>query len=138
MSTKKHYNLTLTREQLSVIQEALEFFSRFSAGQLTYLPPSFERFLWNSFSIEDFIARRDLWEASLRETKKAMFKLPINASLGIGNEQLTEEAKIAYDIYRPILEEFAKEYDETHSHKRHSVYNHPGLSYSKEGRIVIK
>jgi hypothetical protein len=135
----KKYKLELSKEQLSVIQEALEFFSRFSSGQLKHLPPSFERFLWDTHEVDEFIAKRSIWENALDQAKVAMFDLQPNASLGIGNEALTEEAKIAYDIYRPILELFTKEYNEEHPEKSsYSVYDHPGNSYSKEGRIIIK
>jgi len=135
----KKYILELTEAQLRTIAEALEFFSRFSAGQFHHLPPSFERFLWETHEIDELIRKREIWEGALNQAKVAMFDMHPNASLGIGNEKLTEEAKIAYDIYRPILELFAKEYKEKHpENTSYSVYDHPGISYSKEGRVIIK
>lgn len=134
----KKYKLELTRKQLSVIQEACEFMSRFSAGQLDHLPPSLEGFLWKKWDSDEFCQRRDSWEAYLAVAKDQMFDLPRNASLGIGHPELTEEAKICYDIYRPILELFDKEDREETGKDGWSVYSSPGLTYSKQGRIEIK
>ena len=127
------YQIELTKKQLSVIQEALEFYSRFSAGQVTVLPPHLVGFLFEKHG-KYFGESRDAWEKHLNKAKEIMFHLSSNASIGIGNEELIEEAKIAYDIYRPILELFAKDWNDDHT----SAYAYPGLSYSKEGRITIK
>jgi hypothetical protein len=56
--------------------------------------------------------------------------LQLGESYGIGSDNLHENAKVAYDIYRPILEEFNKD--------SNNVYSHPGLTYSKEGRVTIE
>lgn len=70
-----------------------------------------------------------------------MFDLSENASLSIGHPELVEAAKICYDIYRPILEQFAKEtrekLEKEGKESYWSIYDSPGLSYSKEGRINI-
>lgn len=135
----KKYKLELTRKQLSVIQEACEFMSRFSAGQFQYLPPSLESMLWKKWESNEYCKRRDQWEMYLEHAKKAMLDLYVNESLGIGHPELSEESKICYDIYRPILEEFEQEYQVANpDNLSHSVYAHEGLSYSKEGRITIK
>lgn len=138
----KKYKIELTKKQLSVIQEACEFMSRFSSGQLDHLPPSFDGYLWKKWyklNDDEFIERRQNWERYLYKAKEFMFDLPENASLGIGNEELIEEAKVCYDIYRPILELQDKEYKEEYPNRYYSnVYSHPGLTYSKEGRINIE
>ncbi len=134
----KKYKLELNKKQLEVIREALEFFSRFSAGQFNALPQSFEAFLWKKWGSNEFVRRRERWTGLLNQAKLEMFDMHPNASLGIGNEELSEEAKIAYDIYRPILEKFAEEYKKENPDAPWSVYDRPGLSYSKEGRVVIK
>jgi len=133
------YQLELTRKQLSVIQEACEFMSRFCTGQLDMLPQSFAGYLQkDKESVEDYCERRNRWESSLRNAKRAMFpELMPNASYGIGSKY--EESNICYDIYRPILEQFTKEYrEENIPVNNYSVYGHPGLTTSKEGRIAIK
>lgn len=134
------YQIEFTREQLSVIQEACEFMSRFCTGQLDMLPQSFLGYLrQEKESVADYCERRDNWTEGLKIAKKAMFpELSTNASYGIGSKY--EEANICYDIYRPILEQFDLERRETilSKPKHWSVYSHPGLTTSKEGRISIK
>lgn len=133
------YQLELTRKQLSVIQEACEFMSRFCTGQLDMLPQSFQGHLRKEKeSIDDYCQRRDMWKHGLSIAKKAMFpELNDNASYGVGGKY--EESNICYDIYRPILEQFTSERNSENLHNaQYSVYAHPGLTTSKEGRITIK
>jgi len=136
----KKYKLELTHKQLSVIQEACEFMSRFSAGQFQYFPPSLINQLYKKWGYtEEYYRRREIWDIHLKYAKNAMFDFDPNESLGIGSPELSEEAKICYDIYRPILEEFDQEYQTANpDNLSYSVYSHEGLSYSKEGRITIK
>lgn len=133
------YQIEFTREQLSVVQQACEFMSRFCTGQLDMLPQSFLGYLHKKDEpVADYCERRDNWTEGLKIAKKAMFpELSTNASYGIGSKY--EEANICYDIYRPILEQFTKEYKEANlAINNWSVYDHPGLTTSKEGRISIK
>jgi len=133
------YQIELTREQLSVVQQACEFMSRFCTGQLDMLPQSFLGYLHKKDEpVADYYERRDNWTEGLKMAKKAMFpELSTNASYGIGSKY--EEANICYDIYRPILEQFTNERNSENLHNaQYSVYNSPGLTTSKEGRISIK
>jgi hypothetical protein len=131
---EKKYKIEFTEKQLQVVQEACEFLSRFSAGQIDSLPTSLYSYLYRKYKdIDEYCNRRDNWNKHLNLAKYNMFNLSSNESLGIGNPELTEQAKIAYDIYRPILEVFAKESD-----SKSSVYFYEGLTYSKEGRIKIE
>ena len=133
------YQIEFTREQLSVVQQACEFMSRFCTGQLDMLPQSFQGYLrQEKESVDDYCQRRDLWLHGLKIAKQAMFpELTPNASYGIGSKY--EEANICYDIYRPILEQFTSERNSENLHNaQYSVYDSPGLTTSKEGRISIK
>lgn len=138
------YQIEFTREQLSVVQQACEFMSRFCCGQLDMLPQSFQGYLrQEKESVDDYCQRRDLWLHGLKIAKQAMFpELTPNASYGIGSKY--EEANVCYDIYRPILERFDAErrstekFDISGELMNWSVYSHPGLTTSKEGRISIK
>jgi len=133
------YQIEFTKDQLAAIQEACEFMSRFCTGQLDMLPQSFLGYLHKKDeSVEDYCERRDTWIEGLKIAKKAMFpELSTNASYGIGSKY--EEANICYDIYRPILEQFTKERRPEKPYEgNYSVYGHPGLTTSKEGRIKIK
>jgi hypothetical protein len=134
------YRIEFTREQLSVVQQACEFMSRFCTGQLDMLPQSFLGYLHKkNKEIDEYCDKRDKWEYGLKITKQAMFpELSTNASYGIGSKY--EPANVCYDIYRPILEQFDAERRETilSEPKSWSVYSSPGLTTSKEGRISIK
>ena len=129
------FEIQLTKKQLQVMAEALEFYSRFSAGQLDYFPNSLQNNLGQKWDLDEFLRRRDIWEVHLDQAKNAMFGFVPNESYGIGNDELMEEARIAYDMYRPVYELWHK----LNEHKSDiSVYAHPGLQYSEEGRITIK
>ena len=133
------YQIEFTKDQLAVIQEACEFMSRFCTGQLDMLPQSFLGYLRDkNKNIDEYCDKRDSWEYGLKIAKQAMFpELSTNASYGIGSKY--EEANICYDIYRPILEQFTNERNSENLHNaQYSVYSSPGLTTSKEGRIIIK
>ena len=134
------YQIEFSKEQLSVVQQALEFASRFCAGQIDYLAPFIEeQILLNCGSHDRFIGARNRYTHHLDMFKQNAFpNLSLNESLGIGNSVLQEEAKICYDIYRPILEQFDKELREKNPDVGYSVYQSPGMTFSKEGRITIK
>jgi len=134
------YQIEFSKEQLMVVQQALEFASRFCAGQVNYLAPFIEKqILLNCGSHDRFIERIPYYEFSLEEFKRNAFpNLNKNESLGIGNSELVPDAKICYDIYRPILEQFDKELREANPNTGYSVYQNPGMAFSKEGRIIIK
>ena len=134
------YQIEFSKEQLSVVQQALEFASRFCAGQVNYFAPFIEaQILRNCVSHDKFIEARKQYEHHLDMFKRNAFpNLYDNESLGIGNSMLQEEAKICYDIYRPILEQFDKELREKNPDIGYSVYQSPGLTFSQEGRITIK
>lgn len=134
------YQIEFSKEQLMVVQQALEFASRFCAGQVNYLAPFIEeQILLNCGSHDKFIEAREQYEHHLSMFKLNAFpNLSYNESLGIGSSMLQEEAKICYDIYRPILEQFDKELREANPNTEYSVYQNPGMTFSKEGRITIK
>lgn len=133
------YRIDLTTEQLSVIQKACEFYSRFLAGQWE-IPDELQ---WKEYEIQDkydgFWGKRNRIEQLFKEQKSEFMRLHLNESYGIGSENLHEYAKVSYDIYRPILEQFTKEYNEKNpDNNNYSVYDHPGSPYSKQGRIKIE
>lgn len=138
---KTKYRIDFTREQLNVVQQALEFMSRFQAGQVTDFTPNFSNWLISEhMKTNDYAERRDMWEEHLYKAKEYLFNnFGKYESFGIGSNEQPEENKIAYDIYRPILEFLHKEYHDENpdSPKHYSVYSHPGLTYSNEGRIKI-
>ena len=128
----KKYVVEFTEQQLKTIVRGLAFYSRFLAGQwqIPEVMQSKEYELQGKY--DGFWDKRNFVEDQLKILKSNFTGLQLNASYGIGSESLDEDAKIAYDIYRPILEEFNKD-SETWN-----VYTHPGLQYGNEGRIKIE
>ena len=140
---EKLYKIEFNENQLKVIAEACEFMSRFTSGQLDYFPSSFESWLWKKYpNVSEFCERRDRWKEGLLMTKEALFSEfgGSNGSYAIGSTEQVESAKTCYDIYRPILEQLHKDYEEEHPNetKHYGVLSHPGLSYSTDGRISIE
>ena len=134
------YQIEFSKEQLQVVQQALEFTSRFCAGQVTFLAPFIDvQILQNCGSHDRFMQKREVYEHALEVFKLNAFPdLTTNEAFGIGSSKLREEAKICYDIYRPILEHFDKELREKNPDIGYSVYQYPGMTFSKEGKIIIK
>lgn len=129
------YRLDLTESQTRVVATALEFYSRFLAGQWE-IP--------NEMQCKEYVIQgkpEDFWQVrnsseKLLEDARKMFLRYNDGFYAIGSDKLHDSAKIAYDIYRPILEQFEKE--TAGKSDGHSVYSYEGLSYSKEGRIKIE
>lgn len=127
----KKYTVEFTEKQLRVMATGLEFYSRFLAGQWGI--PSAMQFKEYELQgkYEGFWNKRNYVEEQLKPLKQHFTGLSIDASYGIGSDKLCEDAKIAYDIYRPIWEKFNED-SETWN-----VYSSPGLQYSEEGRVKI-
>ena len=133
------YKIEFTKKQLSTVATALKFYSRFLAGQWE-IPNAMEMQEYvNQGKSDGFWEKRNEVEKQLLELKSQFTKMRGHGFYGIGSDKLSEDAKIAYDTYRPILEQFAKEYNMSHPEETgYSVYDFPGLSYSQEGRIKVK
>ena len=128
----KKYTVEFTETQLRTVATACEFYSRFLAGQWK-IPDTMEfKEYQNQDKYDGFWEKRNYVEDQFNILKSHFTGLPLNASYGIGSNNLAEDANIAYDIYRPILEEFNKDSEV------YNVYKYPGLQYSKEGRIKIE
>jgi len=123
------YKIEFTEKQLSVLEDALEFYSRFLAGQWEIPSAMKYQEFKNQDKYEGFWDKRNYIEDNFRRLSSNFTGLPINASYGINNSSLAPDASIAYDMYRPIKEEFCK--------NPSSVYNTPSGPYSEEGRIKI-
>ena len=133
------YTISFTEKQLTTLARGLEFYSRFLAGQWE-IPDMMEfQEYENQDKINEFWDIRNEVNEEFVKLKSKFTNLSPNESYAIGSSKLSEDAKISYDIYRPVWEEFSKEYNELHPEEsRYSVYDFPGLTYSKEGRIKIE
>ena len=126
------YSIEFTEEQLRCTARALEFYSRFLAGQWR-IPDAMQH---KEYEVqnkpEDFWDKRNYIEDQLNVLSVMFTGMPPHGSYGIGHKNLEEDAKTSYDIYRPILEELVGKNADSWN-----VYSSPGLSYSKEGRIKV-
>lgn len=134
----KKYSIEFNQKQLRTVATALEFYSRFLAGQWEIPKAMQEKEYELQGNVDNFWDKRNYVEEGFELLKQHLTILLPNEFHAIGSENLSNDAKIAYDIYRPIWEQFAKEYNELHPDEpRYSVYDYPGLTYSKEGRVTI-
>ena len=129
----KKYKIEFTEQQLITVARGLEFYSRFCAGQWE-IPDAME---WKEY--ENHGSKSEFWNLrnqvqDMMNTAKSMLlpEFGMHGSYGMGHDKLCEDAKIAYDIYRPIWKEFSKYSGIS------NVYSSPGLTYSQEGRITVK
>ena len=135
----KKYEIQLSSEQLNTIKESLDFYMRFIIGQWRVPQVMEAQEMVNQKDTKEFWETSKHVDDQLNILSSMFTKLPLNASYGVNSALAHEHSKIAYDISRPIYELFNKEYrDENPDEATYSVYDSPGLSYSKEGRITIK
>ena len=85
----KKYKLHLNEKQVRQVLVALDLFSRISGGQLQELKE-----ISNSAS-----------EKTLAKLQKEMFPTltGLNHSFGIAGREISEEAKVCYDIYKKMM-----------------------------------
>lgn len=94
------YQLTLTENQLGVIQQALDMYYRVGMGQLREVT---DHLIPPGLAIEEYCKRRDSVESVLASAKLlAMPDLPLNAYHGIASQQIHESNRTACDIYKVI------------------------------------
>ena len=87
-----------TEKQLQLIQEAVEFTSRFDCGQLgfTYMPHAATKEYWKSSGEEltKWLEKRDQMEKHFAEIKKIWWDLESNANWGVGYDDAGNAALI--------------------------------------------
>ena len=112
--------ITLTQEQLRLVQDALDFYSRVGIGQFNVIKehPTFENALKKEFKDEDdkvdynrYHQVRDNVDLMLVQPRNMLLNdltLPKNASWGIYNPDVDESCRVAYDLIQVIRHEFWK------------------------------
>jgi len=118
--------IELNNSQLSLIQRALDFYSRIGAGQFNVIKehPTFERHLANELKDKNgktdysrFHHVRDSVDTMLVQPRNMLMQdllYPRNGNWGIHNPKVDESCREAYDIIQVIRHEFWKA-DETRS-----------------------
>jgi hypothetical protein len=112
--------LTVTEQQLHLIQEALDFYSRVGIGQFDVIKdhPTFYNILHKSFTSKDgkmdyerYHATRGGVDIMLVTPRNWLLDdpaLPKHASFGIYNPEVDESCRVAYDLVQVIRHEFWK------------------------------
>jgi hypothetical protein len=99
--------ITLTREQATVVRDAVDLYNRLKLGQLTELWRFFEHELHKRYKndTDGYCAARDRAEQLLLELK-AELRFPANhgahGSYGVGSPELTKDDNRAYEIYKVL------------------------------------
>ena len=112
--------LEVTENQLSLIQRALDFYSRVGIGQFDKIKehPTFEKHLHKEFALENgetdytrYHSVRDAVDMALVHPRNMLynrFDLGKNGSWGIHNPNVDDSCREAFDIIQVIRHEFWK------------------------------
>lgn len=125
------YQITLSRRQMECLADGMEFFSRFIAGQLEYLPEILKN---QGCEFHELVHRKLM-------LKKTLFPdLATTESRGIGwsEDPIQQEIQISYELYRDVRVQFRKEERSNESQAEvSSVYDRETLHYSDQPKMVI-
>ena len=150
----KTYQITCNKNQISLIAEAVEQYSRMICGQLdeSKLPSisfalhkeHYEKFKTEhpdqaDVAMTNFCRVRESVEYYLTHIKKLIWGLDKHGGYGI---KYHPESDLGYEIYKQILSQFEREREEE-SIKNNKVYSsnvHTGdpLKLTNEPRIIVK
>jgi len=112
--------LKVTEQQLRLIQQALDFYSRVGIGQFNVIKehPTFEAHLHNEFKDENgktdygkYHSVRDEIDTTLNVARNMLYNdtsLGRNGSWGIHNPKVDDSCRDAYDLIQVIRHEFWK------------------------------
>lgn len=132
-SNQPKLQIVLTETQAFVVREALEFYSRFLAGQIEALPDVLR---WERKIHLNERAR----QALARFKAEAFPELHPNESYGIGwkdGDKLSEHRQIAYELYRQFYVHQTRQQAAEGKDVSWNVYSSPTLRYSNEPLIEI-
>lgn len=89
-----HYQLLLSKKQVQVLTEALEFYVRIGIGQFEEVARPY------TFKVEP--EEMDKARSALEIAKMILTGFPANASHGIYSSDISDDYRVAYDIERVI------------------------------------
>jgi hypothetical protein len=139
--------ITLTKEQLRLIQDALDMYSRIGIGQMWAIKdhPTFENVLRKEFKDEDgkvdysrYHEVRDNVDLMLVQPRNMLLNdltLRKNASWGIYNPDVDESCRVAYDLIQVIRHEF---WLANPDRSEHVVSSSVHLSTKDSNKIKVK
>ena len=141
------HKLTLTDEQLRLIQTALDLYSRIGIGQFEHIldHPTFISQLYTKCTIKDeqinlvdytlYHELRDIAKVDLARIRNSLCDLTVgtNGSYGIYSKEVDESCRVAYDLVQAIRHEYWKV-----NPNKSSVTVDSSVLYSTEGAQNIK
>ena len=140
-------SITLTEEQLRLVQNALDFYLRVGIGQFNVIKehPTFENVLRKEFKDEDGKVDYSRYH-EVRDNADLMLVLPRNmllndltlrknASWGIYNPDVDESCRVAYDLVQVIRHEF---WLANPDRSEHVVMSSVHLSTKDSNKIKVK
>ena len=128
--------ITMNRKQMQLMSEALEFHSRFCAGQLDHFPFALQEYFWKEGQGEFAFRDGRVWPL-LAQLKRIMWNLDENASHGIGWDGIPA-VNLGYEMYKMIEYFKVKERTDAGEKLDWTVHSSLPLHYSDEPLIEIK
>ena len=132
------YTIELSEKQMRLMAKSLEMHSRMRCGQLgeSYMPPIQDK-IWN-LEGEDMSQKRKVVENALQDIKDALWpELSRYAHHGVGHD---DEADLGYEMYKCILSQFEKDYEEEAKSKGEKYFGnvHTGTPLKLTNHPFIK
>jgi len=128
-----------TEKQMRLIQEAVEFTSRFDCGQLgfSYMPHAATKEYWKSTGDEltKWLEKRDQMEFYFSVIKKIWWDLEPDANWGVGHD---DDADALFDMYQVIRHEIWKSKHKDGDPVFYSHDEYPATKFGKEELIKVK
>lgn len=94
--------IELDEQQAGAVIRALDLYSRIAMGQLEAIvdhPEIHDRIMQDKSDTSDILSARDLFS----HAKQQLFGLNPNASRGIYNEDVSDDARVAWDIQKVLV-----------------------------------
>ena len=113
--------LTVTNEQLRLIQQALDFYARIGIGQLDQIKDhaTFQKYLYNSFKdkhgktdYQRLNEVRDVIDEMLLPAKRILYQednVSVHGGWGINHANVDDSCRDAFDLVQVIRHEFWKQ-----------------------------
>lgn len=136
--------ITCTKEQLELIDTAVEFTSRFICGQLSesIMPNAAKKQYHATFGkgsedeFRQWIEKRNKMNSLFNEIKELWWGLSPNSNKGVGYD---DDADNLFDMHCVIRHELYKsKSDEDKEILRHTLSAHPATQFGKESLIKVK
>jgi DNA modification methylase len=139
--------LTVTEEQLRLIQQSLDFYSRVGIGQFERIKehPTFESHLYNEFKDENgktdyskFHSVRDEVDEIFTQAKRLLYNQQSatkNGGWGINHYNVDDSCRDAFDLVQVIRHEFWKK---NPNRSDITVDSHINLTDSKNENVKVE